>query len=63
MKTVKGAAMITHVLKEYGNGKSMVDGIKRIAVEQRQQGFQQGVNYALQNLSFVERLVGRSFKR
>ena len=58
MKNLRGAAAITHALKEHGNG-SMVNGIKRIANESRQQGFQQGVNYALQRLSLLERILGR----
>lgn len=61
MGKLKGASMITHALKEYG-GKSMADGIKRIAAEQRQQGFQQGVEYAMRNMNILERLVGHPIK-
>ena len=43
MGKVKGASFFTHALKEYGGGKGMADGIKRIALEQRQQGFRQGM--------------------
>lgn len=57
MSKLLGAAAFTHALKEHGNG-SMVNGVKRIANESRQQGFQQGVNYALQRLSLLERIVG-----
>ncbi|MGN0753513.1 MAG: hypothetical protein ACI4ME_03570 [Aristaeellaceae bacterium] len=61
MDKLKGASKLTHALKEYG-GKSMADGIKRIATEQRQQGFQQGVKYALCKMSILERLVGHPIK-
>ena len=63
MGKMKGASLFTHALKEYGGGKSMADGIKRIAVEQRQQGFQQGIEYALRKMSILERLIGHPFKR
>ena len=56
---IQGASAFTHALKEYGGGKSMVEGVKRISTENRQQGFQQGVNYALQRLSLAERILGR----
>lgn len=59
---LRGAAAITHALKEHGNG-SMANGIKRIASESRQQGFQQGVNYALQRLSLLERILGRTITK
>ena len=59
---VQGASAFTHALKEYGGGKSMAEGVKRIAKENRQQGFQQGVNFALQRLSLAERLLGRQMK-
>ena len=60
---IQGASAFTKALKEYGGGKSMEDGLKRVATEQRQQGFQQGVRYALNNLSLLERVIGRPFKR
>lgn len=61
MGKLKGASALTHALKEYG-GKSMADGIKRIAVEQRQLGFQQGVEYTLRKMSIWERLFGHPIK-
>lgn len=63
MGKVKGASFFTHALKEYGGGKGMADGIKRIALEQRQQGFRQGMEYALQHMNLFERLIGHPLKR
>ena len=60
---VQGAAAFTKALKEYGYGVGMSEGIKRIAFEQKQQGFRLGVNYVLQQLSPLERLMGRPFKK
>jgi len=60
---IQGASAFTKALKEYGGGKSMADGLKRVANEQRQQGFQQGVNYALKRLSLIERLTGHQIKK
>jgi len=51
-KNLKGAASTTHRLKEYGHGISMEVGLKRLQAESKREGFQYGVNYALQNLSF-----------
>ena len=62
-KRLPPAAEFTHALKEYGGGKSMADGVKRIAKESQQKGFQQGVTYALEKLSLIERLTGRLNKR
>lgn len=59
---MKGASLITHAPKEYSGGKNVGDGVKRIAVEQRQRGFQQSIKYALK-MSIWERLVGHPFKR
>ena len=65
-KGLHGAPVITHKLKEYGFGKSMVAGLERLTKESRQagqrEGFQQGVQYALQRMSVLERLVGRQFR-
>ncbi len=58
-KILKGAAATTHGLKEYGHGISMEAGLKRLQAESRRDGFQQGVNYALQRLSLTERILGR----
>lgn len=63
MGKMKGASLFTHALKEYGGGKSMADGVKRIAFEQRQQGFKQGIEYALQHMSLFERLLGHPLKK
>lgn len=52
-KNLKGAASTTHRLKEYGHGISMEVGLKRLQAESKREGFQYGVNYALQNLSFL----------
>jgi|GEM_PF-3144496 hypothetical protein len=60
-KNLKGAASTTHRLKEYGHGISMEVGLKRLQAESKREGFQYGVNYALQNLSFFERVLGRQF--
>lgn len=60
---VQGASAFTHALKEYGGGKSMEAGVKRIAKESKQQGFQQGVNYTLQRMSLLERLLGYQIKK
>lgn len=61
-KPLKGAAAITHRLKEYGHGH-MEQGLKRLARESQKKGFQQGVQYTLNNLSFIERLLGHQFKK
>ena len=63
MGKMKGASLFTHALKEYGGGKSMADGVKRIAFEQRQQGFKQGIEYALQHMGLFERLLGHPLKK
>ena len=57
-KKLTGAAKITSDLNHYGNGKGMIEGIKRIAVEQRKAGFAQGVNHVFQNMSLWERVFG-----
>ena len=40
----------------------MLEGLKKMTIDSRragrQEGFQQGVNYALQNLSLLERVLG-----
>ena len=65
-KLLHGAAVTTHNLKEYGYGKSMAAGLERLAKESRQsgqrEGFQQGFNYAMKNMSVLERLLGRRIK-
>lgn len=65
-KVLHGAPITTHGLKEYGLGKSMVAGLERLAKESRQagqrEGFQQGVQFALQRMSVIERLLGRQLK-
>jgi hypothetical protein len=58
-KILKGAAVTTHGLKEYGYGINMQAGLKRLRAESKREGFQQGVNYALQRLSLAERILGR----
>lgn len=62
-KTLHGAAAITHSLKEYGLGKRMVAGLERLTQESRragqQEGFEQGIQFALQRMSVIERLLGR----
>ena len=62
-KPLRGAAAFTHALKEYGNDISMEAGLKRYGMEQKREGFQQGIDYALQKLSFTERLLGRQINR
>ena len=57
-KSLKGAALITHNLKVYGNGR-MQDGLKRLVQESKNEGFQQGIKYAMQSMSLRERLFGR----
>jgi len=59
---LRGAAAFTHKLKEYGYGKSMEAGVRRLATESKREGFEQGVNYALQRMSVFERLIGRQTK-
>ena len=59
MGNTRGASSITHRLKAYSGGKSMRAGIEKLALEQRQQGFKQGVDYALRKLSLLERILGR----
>ena len=65
-KVLHGAPVTTHGLKKYGLGKSMVAGIERLVKESRQEGqlegFQQGVQFALQRMSVIERLLGRQLK-
>lgn len=60
---LKGASLIAHNLKEYGG--SMQGGLERLSKESRkagkQEGFQQGVNFALNKLSLLERITGRQF--
>lgn len=56
---LRGAAAFTHALKQYGHGVSMEAGLKRYGIEQKREGFQQGVSYALQKLSLTERILGR----
>lgn len=64
---LKGAAAITHGINEYGGNKGMQEGLKKMTIDSRragqQEGFQQGVNYALQNLSLLERVLGHRIKR
>lgn len=62
MENTRGASSITHGLKVYSGGKSMRAGIEKLAFDQRQQGFRQGVDYALRNLSLLERILGRRLK-
>lgn len=62
-KPLKGAAAFTHRLKEYGGGVSMIAGLKRFGSEQKKEGFQSGINYALSHLSLLERILGRQIKR
>ena len=65
MKELRGAAKITHALKEYGNNQSMIKGIQRLMAESRKagqkEGFLQGVQY--QRMTFFERLFGGKKKR
>ena len=65
-RILRGAPVTTHGLKEYGYGKSMVAGLERLTRESRQagqrEGFQQGIQDALQRMSVLERLVGRQFR-
>lgn len=49
-KKLHGAAAFTHALKEYGGGKSMVEGVKRIARESRDQGRLEGVILTIRTL-------------
>lgn len=58
-KPLKGAAAFTHRLKEYGEGVSMEAGLRRFGSEQKREGIQIGINYALQRLSLAERILGR----
>lgn len=54
----RGAAQITHNLKEFGHG-SMKKGLERLANEYRQAGRQDMINY-FQRLSLLERVFGPS---
>lgn len=54
----RGAAQITHNLKEFGHG-SMKKGLERLANESRQAGRQDMINY-FQRLSLLERVFGPS---
>ncbi len=60
-QTLKGAPAITHRLKVYGHGH-MENGLRRLAQEHQKKGFQQGISYALKNLTVFERLIGHQFK-
>ena len=66
-KLLKGAADITHSINEYGGNNGMREGLKKIAADSRrsgqQEGFQRGINYALQKLSLLERIAGHPFRR
>lgn len=62
-KPLKGAAAFTHWLKEYGGGVSMEAGLRRFGNEQKREGIQIGINYALQRLSLAERILGRRINR
>jgi len=66
-KVLKGAAAITHGINEYGGNKGMLEGLKKMTADSRragqQEGFQRGVNYALQNLSLLERVLGHRIKK
>ena len=62
-KPLKGAAAFTHRLKEYGGGVSMEAGLRRFGNEQKREGVQIGINYALQRLSLAERILGRRINR
>jgi hypothetical protein len=62
-KELKGAAAITHRLKEYGYGQSMEAGLQRLELEGEKKGFQLGINYALHSLSLKERIMGRRQKK
>ena len=61
--SLQGAPAFTHALKEYGYGKSMYDGVKRIKSESKQEGFQAGIDFALHRLSLAERILGRKINR
>ena len=64
-KATKGAALIAHNLKEYGG--SMQGGLERLAKESRtagkQEGFRQGIKYALNEFNLLERIVGHKIGR
>ena len=62
-KILRGAPVTTHGLKEYGYGKSMEAGLRRLRAESKREGFQLGVNYALQKLSLAERILGRQIRK
>ena len=66
-KALKGAASITHRINEYGGNKGMNIGLEKLSSDSwragKQEGFQQGVNYALQNLSLWERVFGHRIKK
>lgn len=67
VKELKGSAKVTHSLKEYGNGQSMKKGIQRLMIESREagqrEGFQQGVQFALQRMTLLQRLFGGKIRR
>ena len=54
----RGAAQITHNLKEFGHG-SMKKGLERLVNETRQTERQNMINY-FQRLSLIERVFGPS---
>ena len=62
-KSLKGAAAFAHLLKEYGGGVSMEAGLRRFGNEQKREGIQIGIDYALQRLSLAERIPGRQINR
>ena len=62
-KPLKGCAAFTHRLKEYGGGISMEAGLRRFGNEQKREGIQIGINYALHRLSLAERILGRQINR
>lgn len=51
-KNLRGGALTTHLLKEFGHG-SMMDGIRRLVDEAhasgRKEGFKEGVAWAVEN--------------
>ncbi len=57
-KNLKGAALLTHKLKEHGGG-SMKKGLERVSKESREAGRQEMLDY-FQKLSLLERVFGPS---
>lgn len=58
-KKLKGAAVITSGLKEYGYGESMEQGIKRMQKEAEREGYRK-CERKYQRMNLIERVFNRN---